>query len=142
MDNGVIHTKQLPHKTKEKHLPPALPPPSTPAVRAYSAWAADYAVSGHSPAWKACAPSQGPFYTIPFLQGVLPIASCHLLCMCMQLLFDHTFTATYSDHFRPSAGDNTDCPCGCTYITRGSLSLPFCNTLHHGLFHCHDQDDA
>ena len=67
IDNGVIHTKQLPHKTKEKHLPPALPPPSTPTVRTYSAWAADYAVSGCSPAWKACVPSQGPSYTIPFL---------------------------------------------------------------------------
>ena len=62
--------------------------------------------------------------------------------MCMQLLFNHTFTATYSDRFQPSTGDNTDCPCGRTYITRGSLSLPFCNTLHHGLFHCHDRDDA
>ena len=118
------------------------PPPQTPAVAAFASWAADYSVEGRSPAWKACAPSQGPSYTIPFLEGVLPIASRRLLCACMQLLFDHAFTATYSDRFRPSAGDNTDCPCGRRYITRDGISLPFRNTLHHGLFHCHDRDDA
>ena len=121
---------------------PTNPRPQTPAVAAYSAWAADYSIEGRSPAWKACAPSQGPSYTIPFLEGIIPIASRRLLCTCLQLLFDHAFTATYSDRFRPSAGDNTDCPCGRTYITRDGLSLPFRNTLHHGLFHCHDRDEA
>ena len=43
---------------------------------------------------------------------------------------------------QPVAGDNTDCPCGRTYITRSGLSLPFRNTLHHGLFHCHNNDEA
>ena len=121
---------------------PLHPPPSTPAVAAYTTWAADYTVTGRSPAWKACSPSQGPSFTIPFLEGVLPLASRRLLCTCIQLLFDHAFTATYSDRFRPSSGDNTDCPCGRTYITRDGLSLPFRNTLHHGLFHCHDHDEA
>ena len=123
-------------------IEPLHPPPSTPAVTAYAKWAADYAVTGHSPAWKACSPSQGPSFTIPFLEGVLPLASRRLLCTCIQLLFDHAFTASYSDRFRPSSGDNTDCPCGRTYITRDGLSLPFRNTLHHGLFHCHDHDEA
>ena len=124
--------------------PPGPPPtlPSTPAVSAYAAWAADYAITGRSPAWKACVPSQGPSFTIPFLEGVLPLASRRLLCTCLQLLFDHAFTASYSDRFRPSAGDNTDCPCGRSYITQDGLSLPFRNTLHHGLFQCHDRDDA
>ena len=111
---------------------PPTPPPTTPAVAAYAAWAADYTVTGRSPAWKACSPSTGPSFTIPFLEGVLPIASRRLLCTCIQLLFDHAFTATYSDRFRPSSGDNTDCPCGRTYITRDGMSLPFRNTLHHG----------
>ena len=90
--------------------PPTLP--STPAVSAYQAWAADYAVTSRSPAWKACLPSQGPSFTIPFLEGVLPLASRRLLCTCLQLLFDHAFMASYSNRFRPTAGDNTDCPCG------------------------------
>ena len=121
---------------------PLNPPPSTPPVAAFADWAADYVVTGRSPAWKACSPSRGPSYTIPFLEGVLPIASRRLLCTCIQLLFDHAFTATYSDRFRPSSGDNTDCPCGQTYITRDGMSLPFRNTLHHGLFSCRDHNDA
>ena len=121
---------------------PCPPLPTTPTVAAYSAWAADYAIEGRSPAWKACLPSQGPSFTIPFLKGVLPLASRRLLCTCLQLLFDHAFTASYSDRFRPSAGNNTGCPCGQTYITRDDLSLPFCNTLHHGLFHCRDRVKA
>ena len=121
---------------------PLNPPPTTPAVAAYRTWAADYTVTGRSPAWKACSPSQGPSFNIPFIEGILPLASRRLLCTCIQLLFDHAFTATYSDRFRPSSGDNTDCPCGRTYITRDGMSLPFRNTLHHGLFFCHDHDEA
>ena len=134
----------LPTLTRFSHTPPGPRPtlPSTPAVAAFTSWAADYVVTSRSPAWKACLPSQGPSFTIPFLEGVLPIATRRLLCTCMQLLFDHAFTASYSDRFRPSAGDNTDCPCGRSYITRDGTSLPFRNTLHHGLFQCHDRDDA
>ena len=134
----------LPTLTRFSRSPPGPRPalPSTPAVAAFNSWAADYAVTSRSPAWKACLPSQGPSFTIPFLEGVLPLATRRLLCTCMQLLFDHAFTASYSDRFRPSAGDNTDCPCGRSYITRDGMSLPFRNTLHHGLFHCHDRDDA
>ena len=121
---------------------PDPPNPVTPTVAAFTSWAQDYSVTSRSPAWKACQPSQGPSFTIPFLEGVLPIASRRLLCACLQLLFDHAFTATYSDRFHPSADDNTDCPCGQTYISRGGMSLPFRNTLHHGLFHCRDRHEA
>lgn len=116
--------------------------PVTPSVAAYSSWAADYAVSSRSPAWQACTPSTGPSFTVPFLRGIIPIASRLLLCTCLRLLFGHAFTADYSDKFRAAGGDNTDCPCGRTYITRSGMSLPFRNSLSHGLFLCHDHDDA
>ena len=109
--------------------------PLDPKTAAYDTWRDDYSPNSNSPAWTACLPTEGPSFLPPFIRGVLSVASRRYFCTCVQLAFRHTFSADYSDRFRPTAGDNTGCPCG-TEITHPHITIPQALTVLHGLLHC------
>jgi hypothetical protein len=67
-------------------------------------------------------PSRDPH---PWTEGILSALSRHIQSTSFQIITKHAFEADYSDRFRPSAGDRTDCPyCGDRY------------TIHHILIDC------
>jgi len=47
----------------------------------------------------------------PFYLGALSRKDRRTSCSAVQLAFDHAFTSSYSQHMRPTAGDNLYCPC-------------------------------
>jgi hypothetical protein len=46
----------------------------------------------------------------PWVRGILSVFSQKLQSTAFQIITSHTFEADYSDRFRPTAGDRTDCP--------------------------------
>jgi hypothetical protein len=77
----------------------------------YDEWHADYtAIPHHKPYHQSCTPpdSNRP---PPFIRGALSRGARRLYTAAIQLTTGHAFTSTYSKRFRPTAGDNTACPC-------------------------------
>jgi hypothetical protein len=65
-------------------------------------------VFGHAYRSLTCPDGTGP---PPFVRGTLKALDCCLFSACLRASTRHTFTADYSICFRPSAGDETVCPC-------------------------------
>jgi hypothetical protein len=128
------------HKLLDGIQDPRLPLPTPdPKSTTYDKWQDSFSPSGFSSIWAVCLPSEGPSFLLPFIWGVLLVASHHYLCICIQLLFCHAFCAEYSKHFCSSANDNTECPCRAT-ITHPHITLPQSLTVPHGLLYCTDGD--
>ena len=132
------HLQQLLEGLQDPNLPPPTP---TPKDAAFNKWRDSYSPTGSSPAWLACQPTEGPSFLPPFIRGILSVASRRYLCTCLQLLFRHAFCAEYSEQFRPTAEDTTECPCGTTTVLP-HITIHHSLTVAHGLLRCPDGDTA
>jgi hypothetical protein len=119
------HRKHLRERAYQHSLTTLYPKPSKDIM--FDEWAADHCRLPHSD--PHC--SFTPFYNRPscnphpWTEGVLSALSRHIQSTSFQIITKHAFEADYSDHFRPTASDRTDCPyCSDRY------------TIHHILIDC------
>ncbi|KAI0276935.1 hypothetical protein BC826DRAFT_1113986 [Russula brevipes] len=77
----------------------------------YQEWHDDFISRPHPhPYFQSCPPPDGP-RPPPFIRGALSRGNRRLFSASVQLTTGHAFTSDYSTRFRPTAGDNTLCPC-------------------------------
>jgi len=92
------------------HFPTSGPSPSY-RQQVMDDWRRDLSsLDRSSPAWRSCEPPDGSS-PLPFIRGVLSSRSRRLFSAAIQLTTRHSFDANYSAKFRPTADDNTTCPC-------------------------------
>lgn len=92
------------------HFPTSGPSPSY-RQQVMDDWRRDLSsLDRSSPAWRSCEPPDGSS-PLPFIRGVLSSRSRRLFSAAIQLPTRHSFDANYSAKFRPTADDNTTCPC-------------------------------
>ena len=96
---------------EQQHLIFPLPPPSliTPKAQLLCDWQDNYDLLWRDARyWQSIIRPNGE--PPPFYKGALSCLDRHTSSSAVQLTFDHAFTASYSDLFRPRAGNNTLCP--------------------------------
>ena len=108
--------------------PPAPPtPPSSPRNTMWQKIQAEYVPISHPAALACQTPDNGK--PVDAIKGSLTAHSRIITSAIPQLATGHCFDAEYSARFRPSADDNTTCPCS-------TPSRTHLHTRHHVLFKC------
>ena len=128
--------KDSPNTTQRQHWtsrfaaspqPAPLPPPSSPRNVMWQKIQADYIPLTHPAALACQTPDNGK--PVDAIKGSLTVHSRIATSAIPQIATGHCFDAEYSARFRPSADDNTTCPCSTPLHTH-------LHTRHHVLFKC------
>jgi hypothetical protein len=128
--------RDSPTKTQRRHwtdrfaassptAPPSYPP--SPRTSMWQKIQAEYVPITHPSALACQTPNNGK--PVDAIEGSLTAHSRIVTSAISQLATGHCFDADYSARFRPSADDNTTCPCSTPFRTH-------LHTRHHVLFKC------
>ena len=94
------------------HTHTLLPSPLTPKRSAFEAWkSADVTPTPCKWSDGTSLPIPDSAVPPPGMQGALSLKQRRASSLYLQVLFEHCFSADYSKRFRPTAGDDTVCPC-------------------------------